>query len=55
MKYRKKTHSDTWHYCQNCSGWPTSDYVEKDEKPTSGELCDQCRAKERAGTCEKKY
>lgn len=53
MKYRKKTGSDTWHYCTNCSGWPTSGYEEKTSKPTSGELCNQCRSKEDNGTCSK--
>jgi hypothetical protein len=51
-KYRKKRGRDTWHWCQNCSNWPTSDYDEKDTKP-SGELCNECRGKEDAGTCRR--
>jgi hypothetical protein len=54
MAYRKKkSGSDTWHWCKNCSGWPTSDYTEQQSKPTSGELCNQCKSKDTAGTCTK--
>ena len=49
--YRKKRDSDTWHFCSNCSNWPTSDYIERTDKPTYGELCNECQAKEDAGTC----
>jgi hypothetical protein len=53
--YRRKKDSDTWHWCRNCSNWPTSDYVDeyKVDRPTSGELCDECKGKEKAGTCTK--
>jgi hypothetical protein len=52
-RYRKRKGSgyDTWHFCSNCSNWPTSDYDERSDKPTTGELCDQCRAKDKAGEC----
>ena len=51
-KYRRRYESDTWHWCWNCSHWPTSDYVDRDSKPSSGKLCNQCRAKQTVGTCE---
>ena len=51
MTYRSKRGSDTWHFCRNCSNWPASDYDERSRKPTSGELCNQCLAKRRAGDC----
>jgi hypothetical protein len=54
MKYRRKNGSDTWHFCTNCSKWPTSDYVERDTKPTTGELDNECMAKDNNGTCMKK-
>jgi hypothetical protein len=54
MKYRRKNGSDTWHFCTNCSKWPTSDYVERDTKPTTGELDNECIAKENNGACTKK-
>jgi len=51
--YRRKKDSDTWHWCRNCTNWPTSDYEEitVSDRPSSGELCNECRAKEDAGTC----
>jgi len=54
--YRRKNNSDTWHWCTNCSNWPTSDYIEKEfpGRPTSGELDNECLAKENSGNCNKK-
>ena len=49
--YRKRKGSDTWHWCKNCSNYPTSDYKEQANKPSNGELCNQCQAKKREGTC----
>lgn len=53
MAYRKRNGKDTWHWCRNCGNWPTSDYVERSDKPTSGELCDECKDKEKNGDCSK--
>jgi hypothetical protein len=49
--YRRRRGSDTWHFCRNCSNWPTSDYVEQTTKPTTGELDNEGQAKARAGDC----
>jgi hypothetical protein len=53
--YRKKRNSDTWHWCKNCEDYPTTDYVEEwhsgTERPKSGELDNECLAKERRGDC----
>ncbi len=48
--YRRRVTSDTWHYHVLCRWWPKlkDKYVCKDKKPSSGELCNQCRAKARA-------
>ena len=51
MAYRKKNGSDTWHFCRNCNNWPTSDYTERQSKPTTGELCNECQAKKRSNNC----
>ena len=51
MAYRRRKDSDAWHWCRNCSNWPTSNYVEQQSKPTSGELDNECKAKEAAGNC----
>ena len=51
--YRKRKGTDTWHFCRNCSNWPTSTYDEQASKPSSGEFCNECLAKQRAGTCQR--
>jgi hypothetical protein len=53
MAYRKRKGYDAWHWCQNCSRWPTSDYEEQQTKPTTGELCNECKSKESDGECRK--
>jgi len=54
-EYRRRNDSDTWHWCRNCSNWPTGPGIEiKYRKPTSGELCNECRAKGSAGNCCRK-
>ena len=50
-EYRKLKGSDTWHFCRNCSKWPTSNYDSQYTKPTTGELDNECRAKEANNTC----
>jgi hypothetical protein len=54
MKYRKRNGKDTWHFCTDCQNWPTSDYDERETKPTYGEFCNECLAKNTNGTCTKK-
>lgn len=52
-KYRKRRGSDTWHWCRNCSNWPTTeDYTERDTRP-GYDLCNECKGKEKAGNCQK--
>lgn len=48
---RRKGGYDTWHFCSNCSNWPTASFDEQATKPTSGEFCNECQSKERAGNC----
>jgi uncharacterized protein (DUF433 family) len=49
--YRRRKGHDTWHWCETCSTWPTDDYEESSSRPTAGELCNECREKQKAGTC----
>lgn len=49
--WRKRKSNDTWHFCRNCSNWPTFDYDEKTTKPTTGEFCNECKAKKDANNC----
>jgi hypothetical protein len=51
--FRQRLTFDTWHWIRACRLWPTSAYRElaapDGHRPASGELCNQCLAKERAG------
>lgn len=47
--YRKGKAQITWHFCLNCSTWPTSNYEER-RKP-KGELCNECQHKFKSGRC----
>ncbi len=56
MEYRKrKKVSDTWHWCTNCTNWPKppDEYDVSHSKPTSGELCNQCKGKDDNNNCDK--
>jgi uncharacterized protein (DUF433 family) len=50
--YRRGKGHDTWHWCRDCSSWPTDDYEESSSRPTAGELCNECQRKHGAGTCQ---
>lgn len=54
--YRKKKGKDAWHWCRNCENDPKTDYDEKKlygkERPSTGELCNQCGAKEKRNDCK---
>jgi hypothetical protein len=50
-QYRKRRGKDTWHWCSNCTNYPTSDYESSSTKPSSGELCNECQSKQKAGNC----
>jgi uncharacterized protein (DUF433 family) len=51
LVYRRGKGHETWHWCRNCSTWPTNDYEESSSRPTAGEFCNQCHGKQRAETC----
>lgn len=48
---RKPPTHDTWHHCANCSNWPASNYDASYLKPTSGEFCNECLAKQKDNNC----
>lgn len=52
MAWRRRKGNDTWHFCRNCSNWPTYNDDEQYTKPTSGEFCNECKAKKAAGNCQ---
>lgn len=51
MTYRRRIKSDCWHHHPACRWWPEAptEYVERDKKPTTGEVCDECKSKTRRG------
>jgi DNA-directed RNA polymerase subunit RPC12/RpoP len=49
--WRRKNASDTWHFCSNCSNWPTTGYETSYSKPSSGEFCNECQAKRSNNNC----
>jgi hypothetical protein len=42
MLFRHSHASPTWHFCQNCSGWPEQDYEEETREPPQDLLCTEC-------------
>lgn len=49
--YRRRYGNDTWHFCRNCTNWPTSGYEERYSRPTTGEYCNQCLSKRDNRVC----
>ena len=56
MIYRKSVQGDVWHCCRNCRYWPerSGQYVERNSKPVSGQLCDRCQLMISEGDCTPK-
>lgn len=51
VTYCRKAGSDTWHWCKNCSNYPSTCYETSRTKPTTGELCNQCKSKKEKHDC----
>lgn len=52
MSYRRLRVSVTWHWSQNCSGWPVTDFQQVEEKPqawTGQSLCEDCASLDAGG------
>jgi hypothetical protein len=53
--WRRRWGRDTWHFCSNCTEWPSSGCEESKTEPVLGsgqEFCDQCLSKEKKKDCE---
>jgi len=52
--YRKIEGRDVWHFCSNCSNWPTKKgtYKERSSRPKADELCNECRSKKANHNCD---
>src|SRR4051794_31571144 len=46
MEYRRGTKSQTWHFCRNCSHWPSDSFniIVSKKLPPDFELCLECVA-----------
>lgn len=44
LRYRKQVGPDfkAWHFAQRCGGWPRSAYIEREERPSVDDLCEEC-------------
>ena len=53
MIHRKSIHGRVWHCCQSCQYWPErrGEYVERNSKPVSGEVCVLCQLMIRERDC----
>ena len=51
LNFRRRNGASIWHFCPNCSAWPTVDFVESPLRPTNEDVCDECSAKRRMGHC----
>ena len=51
-EYRKKIISDTWHFCTNCSQWPTHSYISSEQLPRGQTICNECIVKNQHGDCK---
>ena len=51
--YRKRKAERIWHFCTNCSKWPTGkfDCDEREIKVTTSNLCEECKSLEAEGKC----
>ena len=45
-----KSASGTWHWCRNCSKYPSSVVKTQTTRP-AWDLCEECKSKEKNGTC----
>ncbi len=51
LTYVRKKGSYTWHWCKNCTLYPSGDFEKRYSKPTF-DLCNKCNFKENMGTCK---
>jgi hypothetical protein len=51
-EYRQHDTSDVWHFCSNCSDWPTADFSREPDKPEGRALCSECQNKRDSDNCE---
>ena len=50
--YRRNSSGTTWHFCANCSQWPTDDFVSTKILPGGHSVCNECVVRNQRGECE---
>jgi hypothetical protein len=50
--YRKNLSGATWHFCANCSQWPTDDFVSTNVLPGGHPICNECIVRNQSGECQ---
>lgn len=52
-EYRKLHEGNVWHWCGNCTNFPTSGYINRSTKPPQGdgELCNKCMDNTKKNYC----
>jgi hypothetical protein len=51
-EYRRKIGCATWHFCSNCSQWPTSNYICLKEEPRTHQTCNECIVRQHEDKCD---
>jgi hypothetical protein len=55
MPYRTVSDTYTWHWCHNCSQWPSHDFDEREDKPPTWNgqvLCPECATRDGCSDCQ---
>jgi hypothetical protein len=50
--YRKLRDGVAWHFCSNCSHWPTSNFVTHEGRPSHKDICNECMSKKVRDDCK---
>ena len=51
-EYRRTINTEIWHFCSNCSGWPTENYIVTKNFPLTYQICNDCLSKNQSGDCQ---
>jgi CheY-like chemotaxis protein len=52
--YRRQNGSEIWHWCGNCSTWPTTgEFEQANFLPAGAEVCNECWIRNQDGACDR--
>jgi hypothetical protein len=49
----KRGRGSPWHWCKDCSQWPTANYETLPSRPLRGKLCPECKRMDERRECVK--